>query len=259
MRVGGFSEPLFSALWAGVLSFASPKESSQRKGDPEGGAGFAGSLRYSAGRAPCLNSPAAQTRQAEIPRPACVAQRLPRGPEKRPGSTVFPQKAGFHDHRNNGWPYGQPGKAAKNQILRRRTHAQSPSLPRRQESRRLLDSRLRGNGGTQAQTWLVSPGPLRGAEQRRGWRKKGEDCLRAQPEFRSPRQSRVAQGTGAAGTDPGSPSFCLLFLGEARKSETPRKGGTPSQSKPPVGLNTTVDVSMLPRQAGMKHRKGAPL
>ncbi len=83
------------------------------------------------------------------------------------------------------------------------------------------------NSGTQAQPRIVSPGPLRGAEQRRGWREKGEDCLRAQPEFRSPRQLQVAQGTGAAGTDPGSPSFCLLFLGEARKSETPRKGGTP--------------------------------
>ena len=75
----------------------------------------------------------------------------------------------------------------------------------------------------------ASPGPLRGAEQRRFERKKGEDCLREKPEFRSPRSSRVAQGTGAAGTDPRSPSFCLLFLGEARKSETPHKGGTPRQ------------------------------
>ena len=77
-------------------------------------------------------------------------------------------------------------------------------------------------------SWSRTPlGPLRGAEQRRGWRKKGEDCLRAKPEFRSPRSSRVAQGTGEAGADAGSPSFCLLFLGEARKSKTPRKGGTP--------------------------------
>ena len=37
-----------SALRAGVLSFASPKESSQRKGDPRVGARCAGSLRYSA-------------------------------------------------------------------------------------------------------------------------------------------------------------------------------------------------------------------
>ena len=137
-----------------------------------------------------LNSPAAQTTQADCPRPACVAQRLPRGPQRRPRSNVVPQKTGFH---------GQPEKTAKNEIC---------------------------YSSTQAQVQVVSPGPLRGAEQRRGWRKKGEDCLRAKPEFRSPRQHRVAQGTGAAGTDPGSPSFCLLFLGEARKSETPRKGGT---------------------------------
>ena len=185
-----------SALRAGVLSFASPKESSQRKGDPGGGAGFAGSLRYSECRAACLNSPAAQTRQADCPRPSCVAQRLPRGPQRRPCSTVLPKKPDFH---------GQPGKTPKIEIH---------------------------YSGTQAQTRIVSPGPLRGAEQRRGWREKGEDCLRAKPEFRSPRQSRVAQGTGAAGTDPGSPSFCLLFLGEARKSETPRKGGTPTPNRP---------------------------
>jgi len=33
------------------------------------------------------------------------------------------------------------------------------------------------------------------------------------------REDRVAQGTGEAGADAGSPSFCLLFLGEARKSK----------------------------------------
>jgi hypothetical protein len=127
--------------------------------------------------------------------------------------------------------YGQPEKTAKNEI--RYLAAPSPSLPRTRESRPLLDSRLRGNGDTGRPARIVSPGPLGGAEQRRGWRKRGEDCLRAKPEFRSPRQNRVAQGTGNAGTDPGSPSFCLLFLGEARKSETPRKGGTPCQFRTP--------------------------
>ena len=34
IEVGGRGQPLLSALRAGVLSFASPKESSQRKGDP---------------------------------------------------------------------------------------------------------------------------------------------------------------------------------------------------------------------------------
>ncbi len=77
------------------LSFASPKESKQRrgsslpkaKGDPWVGAPFGCSLRYSKRRAACLNSPAAQTRQAESPRHFCVARHLSRGPEKRQDST----------------------------------------------------------------------------------------------------------------------------------------------------------------------------
>jgi hypothetical protein len=135
-----------------------------------------------------LNSPAAQTTPAEGPRPACAAQRLPRGP-KASGINRFAEKIDS---------YGQPEKKPKNEICR---------------------------SGVDA-----LPGPLEGAEQRRGWRIRGEDCLRAKPEFRSPRQSRVARGTGAAGTDPGSPFLCLLSFGEAKESKTPRKGGTPSQS-----------------------------
>jgi hypothetical protein len=38
-------------LLAGVLFLASPRKSSQKEGDPKGGAGIAGSFRYSAGRA----------------------------------------------------------------------------------------------------------------------------------------------------------------------------------------------------------------
>ena len=72
------------------------------------------------------------------------------------------------------------------------------------------------------------PGPLRSAEQRRLGREKGEHCLRGiSPELRSPRPNRVAQGTGAAGTDPGSPFLCLLSFGEAKESKPPRKGGNP--------------------------------
>ena len=174
-----------------LLSFASPKESKQRKGDPGGCAGFAGSLRYSECRAACLNSPAAQTRQADCPRPSCVAQRLPRGPQRRPCSTVLPKKPDFH---------GQPGKTPKIEIH---------------------------YSGTQAQTRIVSPGPLRGAEQRRGWREKGEDCLRAKPEFRSLRQHRVAQGTGAAGTDPGVAFSLATFFWRSKRKYARPQGGTP--------------------------------
>ena len=51
------------------------------------------------------------------------------------------------------------------------------------------------------------------------------------PEFRSAREDRVAQGTRAAGADAGSPSFCLLFLGEARKSKARRQRETPRSNE----------------------------
>ena len=174
-----FPEPLFSALRAGVLSSCfAKKKVAKEEGDPEGDAGFAGPLRYSAGRAACQNSPAAQTRQAEIPRPACVAQRLPRGPEKRPCPTVRAEKRGSH---------GQTEKKPKNE-----THRFSVD---------------------------ALPGPLRGTDQRRnaGGLRRGLSEGRS-PEFRSRPAFRVAQGTGAAGTDPGSPFLCLLSFGEAKES-----------------------------------------
>ena len=173
------SDAPFSALLAGVLSFASPKESSQRKGDPSVGAGQARSLALLGRPGGWLNSPAAQTTPADCPRPACIAQRLSRGP-KASGLNRFGQK--WHC-------YGQPEKMPKNEI-----HS-------------LIVDAL--------------PGPLECAEQRRGWRIKGEDCLRAKPEFRSPRRSRVAQGTGAAGTDPGSPSSLATFFLAKQEESTP--------------------------------------
>ncbi len=225
-----------SALLACVLSFASPKESSQRKGDPEGGAGFAGPLRYSAGRAAAELGLRPQTVLAEGPRPTCVAQHLPRGPQRRPCSSDVAQKTDSH---------GQPEKTAKNEFRHLAAPTPSPSLPRPRHTRdsasrrakresRMLDSRLRANDRATLSPRIVSPGPLRGAEQRRnaGGLRRGLFEGRS-PEFSSRPAFRVAQGTGAAGTDPGSPSFCLLFLGEARKSETPRKGGNPSQSGTP--------------------------
>jgi hypothetical protein len=63
------------------------------------------------------------------------------------------------------------------------------------------------------------PGPLGGAEQRRkaGGLRRGLSEGRS-PEFRSRPACRVAQGTGAAGTDPGSPFLWLLSFGEAKES-----------------------------------------
>jgi hypothetical protein len=117
--------------------------------------------------------------------------------------------------------HGQPEKTAKNEICRTPSLPLHPSLPRRWESMPLRDSRLRRNDRATACPRGGLPAPLRGAEQRRVWRIKGEDCLRAQPEFRSPRQSRVAQGTGAAGTDPGSPSSLATFFLAKQEESTP--------------------------------------
>ena len=125
-----------------------------------------------------LNSPAARTTLAEGPRPTCVAQRLPWGP-------------------------------------------QNPSLPNRLRSNRLWEL---------SYGWFS--GPLGRCRATQALAEKGRGLSEGRsPEFRSPRQRRVAQGTGVAGTDPGSPFLCLLSFGEAKESETPRKGGTPVSSQ----------------------------
>ena len=141
-----------------------------------------------------LNSPAAQTTQAEGPRPACVAQRLPRGPQRRPGSTDVAQKIDSH---------GQPEKRAKNEIC---------------------------FSGTQAKARIVSPGPLRGAEQRRkaGGSRRGLFEGRS-PEFRSRPAFRVAQGTGNAGTDPGVAFSLATFFWPHKRKYARQQGGNPSQ------------------------------
>jgi len=133
-----------------------------------------------------LNSPAAQTTPAESPRPACVAQRLARGP-KASWLNLFDQK--LHSH-------GQPGEKPKNEIPSPTTDA--------------------------------LPGPLRGAEQRRnaGGSRRGLFEGRS-PEFRSRPAFRVAQGTGAAGTDPGSPSSLATFFLAKQEESTPASRAEP--------------------------------
>jgi hypothetical protein len=66
-----------------------------------------GSLRYSAGRAAAELGLRPQTVLADCPRPACVAQRLPRGPKT----------SRINRHAMNWRAYGQPEKTPKNEIL----------------------------------------------------------------------------------------------------------------------------------------------
>ena len=109
-------------------------------------------------------------------------------------------------------------KTSRNQatVPRIDFHGQPEKTPKNEIHRSLVDA---------------LPGPLRGAEQRRKAGGSRRGLFEGQsPEFRSRPAFRVAQGTGAAGTDPGSPFLCLLSFGEAKESETPRKGGTPRLS-----------------------------
>ncbi len=95
----------FPPCWRAYFLLLRQKKVAKEKATPRS-ATLRGFLRYSAHRAACLNSPAAQTRQADGPRSACVAQRLSREPEGRPRSTEVPQKT--HS-------CGQPGKKPKNE------------------------------------------------------------------------------------------------------------------------------------------------
>ena len=154
------------------------KKVAKEKATPGSAPGVARSLALLGRPGGWLNSPAAQTTPADYPRPACVAQRLSRGPENHPCSSGAPHFCPFFVVDRN-----------------------SPFSRLLVEPRRLLGPHV----ARQATQVL--------AEKGRGL---FEGCS---PEFRSPRQCRVAQGTRRSRAhNLGSPSFWLLFLGEARKS-----------------------------------------
>ena len=179
-----------SALRAGVLSFASPKESSQRKGDPKVGApsGFLALLGRPGG----------------LPELACGSDKASRLPPARlrcsaPSTGTQKRREAKHHPRNVNAAV-DPKKGQK---------PASPLEP----------------------GWFA--GPLARCRATQALAENGRGLSEGRsPEFRSPRQRRVAQGTGAAGTEPGSPFLCLLSFGEAKESKTPRKGGTHRKSNP---------------------------
>ena len=82
-------------------------------------------------------------------------------------------------------------------------------------------------GVTGAQSTDGLPGPLRGAEQRRAAGGRRLAVSEPQASLASRPADRVAQGTRAAGTDPGSPFLCLLSFGEAKESKARLQRGTP--------------------------------
>ena len=184
-RAFGVLERWVSRLRRALLSFASPKESKQRKGDPGRRPATRGPLRYSVwagspqeyffpmlriaqGAAELAATRLKQSSPFFRPNLRCSASH--KGPERRHGTT-------------------------RGSLFQTLFRVSSLGVRRFSPSRR----QRRATEGF--------------AEIARGL----SEARRA--EFRSAREDRVAQGTGEAGADAGSPSFCLLFLGEARKSK----------------------------------------
>ena len=183
-----FSQPPCSALRAGVLSFASPKESSQRKGDRRVDAPLRG--------VPCATRKAGHPKSTSSRCTASLRARL--------------AKLAFGSNRRQPTAPGQPALLGVSKAAFNTTRFSTGF----RVHRRCLAS---GRFST----------PLEGAEQRRRWRIRGEDCLRgAAPSSAAPRQRRVAQGTGAAGTDPGVAFSLATFFWRSKRKYARRQGGT---------------------------------
>jgi len=192
-----FSQAKVSALEArAYFLFDGKKKLAKEKATP-GSAPLRGSLRYSPGRAACQNSPVAQTRQADTPRPTCVAQRLSRGPK------------------------GGAAKAMRQELA---CCGRLPKQGKNQNQRNTHSARA------------VFPGPLRGAEQRRNAGGSRLALSEPQASLASRPAFRVAQGTGVAGTDPGVAFSLATFFWPHKRKYARQQGGNPCQSSRPMPI-----------------------
>ena len=194
---------LHSALTAGVLSFASPKESSQRKGDPD--------LRGRRCRLPCATRRAGRLRNSPL-RSSDSARRLPPAllrcsalqtgdPRSVTAETPAPTKNIFH--------CGRPQKSL---------FLLSPVMSRR------------------------FSGPLERRRATQGLAERGRALSEGRsPELRSPRQDRVAQGTPRSGAPTqGRLFFAYFLLAKQKKVMSPVNGEIQRFSNPRQARNTAV-------------------
>jgi len=201
-----FTEPLVPPCWRAYFLLLRQKKVAKEKATPGYAAGVAGS--------PALLDAGG----------ACGTR--PCGPQTVLG--LFPPASPLLGA-PHGDPKGVPAQRANAQFRYRHSgESRNPGISRR------WTPAFAGVTGAQSTDGL--PGPLRGAEQRRA--AGGGRLALSEPKasLASRPADRVAQGTRVAGTDPGSPFLCLLSFGEAKESKPPRKGGTPSQYKPPSQL-----------------------
>ncbi len=193
----GFSEPQFSALTAGVLSFASPKESSQRKGDPRVDAGLC--------PVPCATRRAGRLRNSGL-RPSDSPRRLPPARLRCSASPRGTRKASRRDGSAEKWI------AAVNRKI-----------------------------GPKPKNCDRFAGPLERRRATQAGAEKGRALSEGRsPELRSPRVSRVAQGTGRS---PAPTQGCLflwlLSFGQAKESTPARQARKPAVANKEVRQRST--------------------
>ncbi len=199
----GVSEALFSAPDArAYFLLLRQKKVAKEKATPGSAPGCARSLALLGRPGGWLNSPAAQTTPADCPRPACVAQRLSGGPGK----------ASRHD--TSARDFICCGRPRKTAIFPRR-----PQRPHR------------------------FTGPLERCRATQGFADKGRALSEGRsPQLRSPRETRVAQGTRQSrAPTQGWPFLWLLSFGHTKES-TPAAKAEPgaSESQTPQSPNQKI-------------------
>ena len=111
-----------------------------------------------------------------------------------------------------------------------------------------MDSRLRGNDGAAVPIRTVSPGPLRGAEQRRLGGGRRLALSEPQASLASRPAHRVAQGTGAAGTEP-EVAFSLATFFWRSKRKYARASSAENTAR--RSEQTPIPTPTLPLPQGM--------
>ncbi len=170
-------------LKAGVLSSCfAQKKVAKEDGDPTCAVGCANAVALLARPGGCgTRGYAPQTVLADFPRPVCVAHRSRWGPRK--GVSVLPLCLSWLLPHFYGQPQNRPnfGHSRESGNPPAVAHPWIPAFAGRTVTLRRL--------------W----GPSAGAEQRRSWRKKGEDCLRAEgPSSAAPANFEQRREPGAA-------------------------------------------------------------
>jgi len=105
-------------------------------------------------------------------------------------------------------PHSAPPIEGENQSQSRR---HCPKL------RQQMDSHQPINNGATVSAWIVSPGPLKGAEQRRWAGGLRLALSEPQASLASRPAHRVAQGTGVAGTEPGVAFSLATFFWRSKR------------------------------------------